>query len=75
MSSLGAKSNKIFKEFNDLKEFFDFNLEDLFKKVSKTEKLLLSDEIYSNMTIESKALYRRKLLKNAKKKKLDEVTY
>ena len=27
------------------------------------------------MTIESKALYRRKLLKNAKKKKLDEVTY
>ena len=108
LSSLGAKSNKIFKElnelldsrglslkeiindeyqrkldnnllisniFNDFKEFFDFNLEDLFKKVSKTEKLLLSDEIYSNMTIESKALYRRKLLKNAKKKKLDEVTY
>ena len=108
LSSLGAKSNKIFKElnelldsrglslkeiindeyqrkldnnllisniFNDLKEFFDFNLEDLLKKVSKTEKLLLSDEIYSNMTIESKALYRRKLLKNAKKKKLDEVTY
>ena len=108
LSSLGAKSNKIFKElnellenrqislkeiineeyqkkidnnllisniFNDLKEFFDFSNEDLFKKVSKTEKLLLSDEVYSKMTVESKALYRKYLLKNCKSKRMDEVSY
>ena len=100
LSSLGAKSNKLFKElnellenrqislkeiineeyqrkidnnilisniFNDLKEFFDFSNEELFKKVSKTEKMLLSDEVYEKMTVESKNLYRTYLLKNCKK--------
>lgn len=59
--------------FGDLKEFFEFNNEDLFKKVSKTEKMLLEDEIYSKMTPESKVLYREKLLKLAKRKKKTEV--
>ena len=31
--------------FNDLKEFFEFNNEDLFEKVSKTEKLLMDCRI------------------------------
>ena len=108
LSSLGAKSNKLFKElnelldsrqlslkeiineeyqskidnnllisniFNDLKEFFDFSNESLFKKVSKTEKLLLSDEVYEKMTSESKVLYRKHLLENCKKLKMDEVSY
>ena len=59
--------------FGDLKEFFEFSNEDLFKKVSKTEKMLLEDEVYSKMTPESKALYREKLLKLAKRKKKTEV--
>ena len=59
--------------FGDLKEFFEFNNEDLFKKVSKTERLFLEDEVYEKMTPESKALYREQLLKIAKKKKLTEV--
>ena len=61
--------------FGDLKEFFEFTEEDLFKKVSKTEKLLLEDEIYAKMTVESKRLYRNQLLKLAKKNHKDEVTY
>ena len=36
--------------FGDLKEFFEFTNEDLFKKVSKTEKMLLEDEVYEKMT-------------------------
>lgn len=61
--------------FNDLKEFFEFNNEDLFEKVSKTEKLLMEDKVYDKMTVESKELYRRKLLKLAKKNKSSEVEY
>ncbi len=59
--------------FGDLKEFFEFSSEDLFKKVSKTEKMLLEDEVYSKMTPESKALYRKQLLKIAKKMHCSEV--
>lgn len=59
--------------FNDLKEFFEFSNEDLFKKVSKTEKMFLEDEVYEKMTPESKELYRKQLLKISKKMKLNEV--
>lgn len=59
--------------FGDLKEFFEFNNEDLFKKVSKTEKMFLEDEVYAKMTPESKALYRKQLLKLTKKMRLSEV--
>ncbi len=59
--------------FGDLKEFFEFSNEDLFKRVSKTERMLLEDEIYAKMTVESKAIYRDKLLKIAKRKKKSEV--
>ncbi len=59
--------------FGDLKEFFEFSIEDLYKKVSRTEKLFLEDEVYAKMTPESKALYRKQLLKKAKKMKLTEV--
>ena len=61
--------------FGDLKEFFEFTEEDLFKKVSKTEKLLLEDEVYSKMTVESKRLYRNQLLKLSKAHHKDELTY
>ena len=108
LKEVGAKSNRLFKELNelleekrvslkeiinneyqksidndilisnifgDLKEFFEFTEEDLFKKVSKTEKLLLEDEVYAKMTIESKRLYREQLLKLSKRHHKDELTY
>jgi hypothetical protein len=59
--------------FGDLKEFFEYSDEDLYKKTSKTEKMFMEDEIYSKMTPESKTLYRKQLLKLAKKKKMSEV--
>lgn len=108
LKNVGAKSNRLFKELNelleekrvslkeiinneyqrsvdndilisnifgDLKEFFEFTEEDLFKKVSKTERLLLADEIYAKMTVESKQLYRTQLIRLAKKHHKDEFSY
>ena len=59
--------------FSDLKEFFEFSDEDLYKKTSKTEKMFMEDEVYSKMTPESKALYRKQLLKKVKKMRMSEV--
>ena len=39
--------------FNDFKEFFDFSIEKIYEKVSKCEKLLLTDSVYKNLTIKS----------------------
>ena len=61
--------------FNDLRRFFELSLEDLYEKVSKTEKILLSDKIYSKMTVESKNLYRRQVEKLAKKNHCSEVEF
>lgn len=61
--------------FGDLKEFFEFTEEDLFKKVSLTEKLLLEDQAYAKMIAPSKQIYRNQLLKLAKKHHSDELTY
>ena len=60
---------------NDFNEFFDYFNEDLFEKVSKTEKLLLTDINYKNMTIESKYSYRKQLVKLAKKNHMHEYQY
>ena len=40
--------------FNDLREFAQFDNDDLIEKVSKVEKLFLTDEVYSKMTTSSK---------------------
>lgn len=61
--------------FNDLKEFFEFSTEDIYEKVSKTERKLLTDPIYKKMNESSKILYRNKLLSLAKKNHVDEYTY
>lgn len=61
--------------FKNLKEFFEYSLEDLYEKVSKTEKLLLSDPIYKKMTRESKKDYRDQLLKLSKKSHCTEFNY
>ena len=61
--------------FNNLKEFFEYSTEELFEKVSKTEKLLLTDPAYKEMTIESKVSYRNKLISLAKKHNQQEYEY
>ena len=61
--------------FNDFKEFFDFSIEELYEKVSKTEKLLLEDQYYKAMTTESKIVYRNQIVKQAKKNHMDEYSY
>ena len=61
--------------FTDLKEFFEISVEKKKKKVSETEKLLLTDNVYKKMTIESKLSYRKQLLKLAKKNHMSEYEY
>ena len=61
--------------FNDLKDFFEYSLEDLYEKVSKTERLLLTSPSYKNMTVDSKFNYRRQLVKLAKKNHMSEYQY
>lgn len=61
--------------FSNLKEFFEFSKEKLFEKVSKTERLLLTDEVYKEMTEETKNAYRRRLLFLARKHHSDEYSY
>ncbi len=61
--------------FSDFKDFFEFTTEELYEKVSKTERLLLTDPVYKAMTIESKLSYRKKLVSLAKKKHMDEFSY
>ena len=61
--------------FNDFKEFFEYSTEELYEKVSKTEKLLLADQFYKEMTDESKAIYRKRLVKLAKKNHMHEFVF
>ena len=61
--------------FNDIAEIADFSIEDLYEKVSKTEKILMEDSIYSDMTRESKNLYRGRITKLAKKNNVKEYDY
>ena len=61
--------------FSDLKEFFEFSLDDLYEKVSLCEKLLLTDSVYKNMTAESKTAYRERIVHLAKKEHLHEYKY
>lgn len=61
--------------FNDFNDFFEFSTEELFEKISKTEKLLMTDPAYKNMTIESKRSYREQLLKLAHKNHKTEYEY
>ena len=61
--------------FSDLKEFFEFSVDDLYEKVSLCEKLLLTDSVYKNMTADSKVVYRDRIVKLAKKEHLHEYKY
>ena len=61
--------------FNNLKDLFKLNNEELFEKVSKVEKLLLQDDIYPYMTDDTKDLYRIRLKKLANKNKVNQYEY
>ena len=61
--------------FSDFKNFFEYNVEDLYKKVSLTEKLLLTDPVYKHMTVESKVEYRQSLIRLARKNHMSEYDY
>ena len=59
--------------FNNLRTVTKLKYDELCNRVSKTEKTLLTDSVYKSMTQESKNLYRRQIVKNAKK--ADEYKY
>lgn len=61
--------------FGDLKEFFDISREDLFEKISKTERKLMQDEVYSKMDASSRELYRQKILSLSRKKRCTEIEF
>ena len=61
--------------FSDLKEFFEFSMDDFFEKVSLCEKLLLTDPVYKSMTAESKTVYRDRIIFLAKKEHIHEYKY
>ncbi len=61
--------------FNNLKSFIDLDIEDLYEGISQCEKYLQDDNIYCNMTTETKDLYRKQIIKLAKKNKLNEIKY
>ncbi len=61
--------------FNNLKEFLELSIEELYESVSLAEKRMMKDEIYKDMTIETKNEYRKRVMKLAKKAKLSEYEY
>lgn len=61
--------------FSNFKDFFEMSIEEVYEKVSETEKILLSDPVYKKMTLESKISYRNQLLKLAKKQHKNEYEY
>ncbi len=60
---------------NNLKNLLEYSKEELYEKVSETEKLLLKDEVYKNMNLETKKEYRKQLIKQAKKNKVSTEKY
>ena len=59
--------------FGDLKLLFELNEEELFKNISATEKLLLMDKVYKNMTVDTKMVYREQIVRLAKGKRCSEL--
>ena len=62
--------------FNNLKDFYEnFGVEELLKGANNCEKMLLRDKLYTKMTPETKALYRKKIIKDSRHKHISEVDY
>ena len=60
---------------NNLKEFLNYQVEDIYNKVSNIEKILLKDSVYKNMTLETKKLYRKELHAKAKSNHISVIKY
>lgn len=58
--------------FSNLKDIMKYQVEDIFKKVSKCEKILIEDSIYSNMSRITKNFYREQIYKISKKNRCSE---
>lgn len=61
--------------FNNLKKFSEYTNEELFELISHTEKKLMKDNIYNQMTDDSKSFYRQAICKHAKRRKVSEFQY
>lgn len=61
--------------FSSIVKINRMKIEEIYRKVSKTEYVLLMDSYYGHMTIETKQMYRGYIIKNAKKKKQSEYDY
>ena len=61
--------------FKDLHLFLNISKNVLYNEISQTEKLLLTDFTYRNMTLESKNLYRHQVIKLARKKHCSEIDF
>ena len=61
--------------FNNLKDILLYVNEDIYLYLSKCEKLLIEDKVYSKMTSDTKELYRKKIVKNSKKYRCEEYEY
>ena len=61
--------------FKNYKDFFEYSIEDLYEKVSKCEKLLLTDPVYKDMTDDSKKIYRDRIVHLSKKHHTTQYEY
>lgn len=61
--------------FHILKLNENLKLETLYEEISDTEKGLNTDKIYKAMSSDTKDSYRSQIIKNAKKKKVNELIY
>lgn len=62
--------------FSSIKKVSKFKLEYLYEKISFTEQLLIrEDNIYNNLYEDNKFDYRNKIIKEAKRKKINEYDY
>ncbi len=62
--------------FNNLKDFYEnYSIEELLKGANNCEKKLLGDKIYTKMTPETRSLYRKKIIKDARHKHINEIDY
>lgn len=61
--------------FKSLKNISDLNVEDLYEGISKCEKYLMEDDIYNDMTKQTKQLYRSQIIRLSKRSGLNEIKY
>lgn len=61
--------------FSSIQKISRIRIEALYRRISKTEYVLLMDSHYEYMTTETKQLYRTRILENSRKQHLTELEY